>query len=528
MKRIRRRILLFWITVFILNSLFLNLCYAQENGGIVRSYWVEKDRLHVLCQGNVNDGKWKAEAGKKNIPLEMSVSQPPVTVYCLVDVSGSMNDGQMEQMRQILTQINCAMEEEDNLVIASLGNQVTSSGLLSTQEKRQQVIDGLKQGNEDTNLYAGIVESLKELEVNKKYHPNHCLLILSDGQDDQATGYTLKEAEEEIEASGIPVHTVAILREESGDSQIEAGKLLGSLARNSEGGSHSTPVLDSMTTEQSADRIWNAVQDTALLTMKLSGFEEVNRETVLIKITYQSGQDYQEDRIRLHTDELPEMETKISETVDETESESESGDREQIRDSESESESNRQETIAEPESEEGDTVSERIDDSSVSETEKGNWKIWGMIAVTALILSGSVLYIRKKRIKKDQKVEKTEETNKRNGKDTEYPEKMIGKVWLTAIGYREITNQMILRQGESVTVGRNFRAQKILNAKDKKLSGIQCSMKWENGTLYVKDEKSKNGTFLNGVPLHGKDWSKIQNGDCLRMGSYEYRIQIRT
>ncbi|MCU7786710.1 FHA domain-containing protein [Pyrobaculum sp. 3827-6] len=45
------------------------------------------------------------------------------------------------------------------------------------------------------------------------------------------------------------------------------------------------------------------------------------------------------------------------------------------------------------------------------------------------------------------------------------------------------------------------------------ISRKHFALKYQNGTLYIKDLGSKNGTKLNGVDIRGKDWQPLKPGD---------------
>ena len=98
---------------------------------------------------------------------------------------------------------------------------------------------------------------------------------------------------------------------------------------------------------------------------------------------------------------------------------------------------------------------------------------------------------------------------------------------LYAIGYSGIGHTLRLEEGKEMTVGRNGKADIILDPKDPKLSGVHCEMKWENGKVYIRDMDSKNGTFVNGIPIRTIGRVVVHTGETIRMGSYEYRVEER-
>jgi VWFA-related protein len=71
------------------------------------------------------------------------------------------------------------------------------------------------------------------------------------------------------------------------------------------------------------------------------------------------------------------------------------------------------------------------------------------------------------------------------------------------------------------TLGREG-ADIVLN--DDEVSKIHCSVSWINNRFMLKDEGSKNGTFLNGIPL--KTRSIIEDGDIIETGQIRLRMKI--
>ena len=57
---------------------------------------------------------------------------------------------------------------------------------------------------------------------------------------------------------------------------------------------------------------------------------------------------------------------------------------------------------------------------------------------------------------------------------------------------------------------------------DNALSGIHCYLYSKDKKIYVQDNNSTNGTFVNGVPITGE--FVVESGDILLVGSAEYKI----
>ncbi|HDL77175.1 MAG TPA: FHA domain-containing protein [Lentisphaerae bacterium] len=75
--------------------------------------------------------------------------------------------------------------------------------------------------------------------------------------------------------------------------------------------------------------------------------------------------------------------------------------------------------------------------------------------------------------------------------------------------------QMEFELGERpVTIGRSPEADVVIL--DEKVSRIHCGIRYWDGDFYIKDLKSRNGTYVNDRRI---DVAKLQPGDRIRVGS---------
>ena len=95
---------------------------------------------------------------------------------------------------------------------------------------------------------------------------------------------------------------------------------------------------------------------------------------------------------------------------------------------------------------------------------------------------------------------------------------------VTAVGYEQIVHMLVLEKNKEVTVGRDKRAEIVLDGEDRRLSGVHCRLRWDGEKIYVWDMGSTNGTFVNGVPISQLGKVAVHEGETIRIGSYEYRI----
>src|SRR5258707_5849492 len=82
------------------------------------------------------------------------------------------------------------------------------------------------------------------------------------------------------------------------------------------------------------------------------------------------------------------------------------------------------------------------------------------------------------------------------------------------------TLQEFVLEKQEFSIGR-APSSDILLSKDKLTSRRHATIRYENGTYLLSDERSANGTFVNGQQLEEKAPYQLQNGDRVAIGEYE-------
>lgn len=547
MKKLQRILII--CAVLIMMSI---TTYAVGTGICLEKCIVDGSFLRVLCSDIDPDADVEADAfaltlDGTQLPVAavstVREEKIPVTVYCLVDVSGSMKSDQMRQAKEVLNTICEEMEDTDNMVIATLGNQTETSGFLSDQKQLKTAIEQLEAGNEDTNLYAGIQESIGILNADTHVNPKRCLLILSDGDDDQKSGITREEAERAVKEAHLSVYTVATLPENPGAEGIENGKVLGSFARISAAGVHYVPAVDGISGAEAGQDIMKHIYRGIVLKAELPS-PASDRDRLKLCMTYTGTDDSRwEDAIVVYAKDLYGEQTQESTTERNTETaDAESGDAGGEKGSSERSE----EAGAGDSSEEGAgdrPEEESFPQESTGELQSGtqgdvsddvwgylmseNRWVWIVSGVAVLLLAVAVIALivrnRKKKAAASEDASSTR-TIAISAPGVAQGQAKTYSLSLLAIGYADIAHPLELPENREVTVGRNGRADIILDADDKKLSGVHCAMKWENGKIYIRDLDSTNGTYVNGVPIRPLGRVAVHKGETVTLGSYEYRI----
>lgn len=481
-------------------ALAVQACAAGTNSFLQR---FESEAGGLRLFGCALDGaapeQFSASLGGEPLPVAgvstVEQEQVPVTYYCLADISGSISAAQMQQEKDVLYALCDALGENDTLVLGTLGNGLSASGFLSDPGEIRAAIDALAPDRgEDTNLYAGIVESLAVLASDVRVNPVRCLVILSDGEDDQTSGITRAEAESAVQTSGVPVYTVAVLRAGASAGQIEFGKVLGSFARGSVGGQHFAPETDGVPAAEAGRQIAAGVSGGLVLTVDTSAVT-ADRDELLLSVTYTAGDTQRTDTLTVYRSAL----------------------------------------IAPAAPAEDPAGSESAGQPAGGEEpapeEPGGVPLWAAALVVLAVAACGVgvwAVLRKKRRQPEPQLQPEPQPEPQP-----QPEQPCGcpapsyTVRLTAIGYQGIVHTVDLWEGRPRTLGRTPAANKVLDAADRRLSGVHCSLCCTKGVLTVRDNGSTNGTFVDGVPIRQQGAVPVADGHTLRIGSYEYRVSIQ-
>lgn len=461
--------------------------------------------------------------GKNSLEIEemksLSEVNESITYLCLVDISGSMTEEGIDQTKEILKQFADRKNDQDNFCITTMGNDVESSGFLTDKTALMEAVEGIERiGSEDTNLYYSITEALNVLKTDKAVHKKRCLLIFSDGEDDQKKGITQKEAEDAVKESHIPVFTVMLPGKNLKDAE-ESVKILGSFARNSAGGEHYAPPLeDGYEYGDICGKVNNRLQASLIVSGSLSEVKEVGDDTVYIGVTLSDGTEKAMDGITVPAGTILEA----IEAIEEAQKTAEL-----------------QETVVNDKQE-----LEEI----LPEPSKLNKKVMIGIALLFLVLLlVLILFLSRKKASQEDFDEDEEEHGKGDNYDVSLRIPVSGtgvtvapggfdpldaavepvkenkrrvQITLFQIGPGKTETYKFPVKDKAV-IGRNKSCQLSLD-NDTALSGKHCSILYKDGIVYIKDEASTNGTFVNGVPVVGE--YKVEKDDILLIGSFEYRI----
>lgn len=482
----------------------------------------------LSCYGTALPAGGEVSVSCRGQTLDSSLStireaQVPITVYCLVDSASSLSESMMKQQEDVLLTISSRLHTGDTMVLATIDAAFCESEPLLEVDRRKNAITSISRGNWRTDLYLGMDQALDSLAANTTYHTNRVLVILTDGHDDGDDTIKAEALQKKIQAARIPVYTVLVGNQSVNASSREVESLK-SFSQESVGGFLcSLPTQKDLTPAQVGGQIFDSIQDSSVITLNTGDLPEKTDLELLVRCYV--GSSCVEDTTLIRAVDIPAPsvpeETEPTETMPQEETEPE----------------------GEPEGE--------------PETESGHNRILiGGVAAGVLVLAaaaGILLYLREKKKKpadepvtdeaQDTMPELFSEPAHISVTEATEPLESVTepvnpapapaaswdcRVTLVAILHPEVRCELCLTTGVEKVLGRDNRADVVLNGQDKQLSGCHMALLWDGKHLLLRDHGSTNGTSLNGTQCKGNTWYLLSNGDTIRAGACEYRGNYET
>lgn len=498
------------LSVVIIAGLSISV-YADEPLYVyVGEITAANNELNVQVGTNLENStegiSYKVTLGDEELEL-LSVSDYQTeglhTSYALlVDVSGSIKSAEMENIKEILRGIVGNMKEGDNASIMLMGNDVYAEEFTGDKEALNTKIDGIETLSEDTNLYYAINHALDVLATSEQALSRKCLVVLSDGKDDQVSGITEKEVNEKIETINIPICTVAVRGTD--EAAVETAKIMGSFARMSAGGKHMIYGLDGVDAAFVANAVTDVAENIVVLKADISGYVANGTENYL--------------QVEVN---VPEMGSAVdgynvksvfvSSGVVETEQEPVTESTEVIEETESQEPADAKNIVT----------------------------VGVLVCIIVAIILALILGKKKKAAKnekiKEEPVEKevktiqpqiqdfprTEGINKVESvnEDVEIPPTI--EVQFTRVGVIENETMPVTIKG-SLVIGRKKELCDLAFEQDGQLSSKHCKFTYDGTDIILEDLGSLNGTLVNGVPI--TEPYPLKKDDKFYIGSMEWRI----
>lgn len=514
----RRKVISFVLSLTLLAGLALTAGAAEAGKFLRGSYEMAEEQL--LLFGKPLPAGGTLTVSSDSVTLDAAAAtvgevKTPVTVYCLVDATTSLNEAQQKQQQDVLANIASRLGEEDNMVIATFDEKLVEGSLTGDSQVINTTAQTIGRSIWTKNLYQSVIQAVNALETGTQYHTDRLLLILSDGNDCGKTDVTEEKAIAAIEKTNLPVYCVALTGNYMNSELTNSVKHLKRLAEASMGGQCYVPAEEQISAANAADKIWQNVQAGSLIWVGLKNLPSLDRDFVL-RVQYETDTAKLEDTITIYAADLPQR--LPAETLE--------------------------------------SVSQ---EPAQPDAQAPTIPLWGWISIGAglVILVVIILLVVKK--KKTQPDDTNTSTD--TGSDTDSSKPIVDTPVIddvgstTSVGTWEwnTNNQATQPVGSPVngcrlefvalmhpdvhfeyqlpahaptTFGRDSRADLILNGNDAKLSGIHFEAEWDEKHLYLRDKGSTNGTRINGGVCKPESWIQVEDGSLLSAGGYEYRVSV--
>lgn len=86
------------------------------------------------------------------------------------------------------------------------------------------------------------------------------------------------------------------------------------------------------------------------------------------------------------------------------------------------------------------------------------------------------------------------------------------------------SGQFAIRPGSEMRVGRD-PAQCAVFLQEPRVSGWHSTLKFEAGRLWVRDEGSNNGTYVDGARIAAQTWTPVTSGGQIRFGPIDFGVR---
>ncbi len=86
------------------------------------------------------------------------------------------------------------------------------------------------------------------------------------------------------------------------------------------------------------------------------------------------------------------------------------------------------------------------------------------------------------------------------------------------------TGAHAVRGDQEIRVGRD-PAQCGVLLHEPRVSGLHATLKWEGNQLWVRDEQSNNGTWVDGTRTAPSVWTPVRAGASVRFGPIDFGVR---
>ncbi len=481
----------------------------------------------------------------------------------LIDISKSLNDAQMAQVKKAMQKWASEMKPNDRMAIITFGEEVQTVLDYSNDPKQiQKAIKKIENTGMKTRLYGAVNEGLtlstrNDVDLPKKKD----IIIVTDGLNDSNGGVSMDDVKESLKKRRIPLYCLWL--EKPGNSEGES--TMNTLADLSGGKMYN---LGNKDIDAVYEQVHERIQNSFVFDFAYSDNEFFNGTTSNLELKVTADGKTPTDSLETYFSAPTEkaLEQNMVGVVQAAASATEAaGEKKEENDGDENSDKESEEESDEESEEESDEDGEEKDNMLVI-------IIIAVIVLLLLILIFSLVKILKGK-KKKQNDSSMNAINSMNSMDSvglsdagntsfrgmdSYGTDASGSldtvfvdhvhssdveaVELTSAGKKDMWSQSIpvtssitvklldMNSGEvkianvqnEYHIGRRKDNDLIVNSP--KVSGNHCMLYVEHGKVYIQDMASTNGTKLNGSLV--QETRELKTGDMLAIADRKYQVEI--
>ncbi len=514
----------FLLVMMVLLTFRLSVSVQASDAKVV-STLVSQDEVYVYVSGisdiqsgsSVQIGNVICDSGSISAAAVSDLTVSMRTII-LIDNSLSIPSANHADIQEILLGLVDNALDNEQIRIATFSDEVVYlNDFTNDKEALRSIVEGISYNNQQTYLSDVLYDVISDLDVSDCVYTR--ILVISDGADDKAIGYTNEEVRNLISDSPYPVYTIGT-QTSSNSSELET---MFSFSRAS---SADYFLLDGETSN--AEIIDSLMEDQNNLCVRIVLDESVkdgsNKKILLTLITSEGTVELVTDAdmpfgsgTSLVAEEAPEEEEEVVSTLP--------------------------------------TLAPTTEEEVVDEEEKEGispliFVIIGVIVVLLIIVIILVI-VRKKKTKKQEeepeeiivkqiipeKPQKQESFDDASGGETVFAGEDLEGVesgGTIAMWSTEKHNYIVLTNLDMPGVTYESRIENVVRIgradadiiiqNDKQVSRPHCDIILRGNLLYLKDDDSTNGTFYEMKRVH--DEVPIMSGGNIKIGRYHYRVDL--
>jgi len=516
--------------------------YAAENATITEKY-VEEDTVILYVsgvEGEVQELSYQIGNTACEVLEYQTIQKMDEPIYTLIlwDNSNSVMKKYKEDIKDVLVDIVANRAPEEKFSIVTLEKDMTVlSDYTNDYAVLKQSINSVEEDNKSVYIIENLYNCLKDFQEMEDYSYKRVILV-SDGSGDEGTGYTKTELEHLLAEQPFPIYSIGVGTDEAGLQYMF------SLSRTTGADAfHLDEMKDNLQVSETIAKQYGTLQIKVKVPTELLDGSTRNS---LVSVTTTNGNFSAQSQVKLpFLSEVPgaEQSTVVpggNETAEPT-------DEPTPEPTATEQKDTQKPTISEGASQVTGTPNASVDNSAGKGKEKGLSLSTGIIiavfgiAIIAVIIAIILILSKKKKSSENWNLNIEDTFVEADNEKTErYEEELTAKLddeltqKLQDFGFgvrfqlSEVSDPAIMYRctisSGKIVIGRKSALCNLVITNDKAVSGEHCEVYTRMNKFYVKDMKSTNGTFVDGVQVFGE--TEIKNGSILKLGTTEYRVTI--